>query len=125
TVLLTTIANQIKSGFNNGAWTGSGISSSAAAAVAKDSGNPHKTAIGYATAGAIGISTFAGEPVIPSSIVARYTLSADANLDGVVNALDFNALASHFGASDAYWFNGDYNYDGTVSTSDFAALAVN
>src|SRR5439155_22256996 len=50
----------------------------------------------------------------------------DANLDGVVNALDFNALASNFGAPGAkLWFEGDFNYNGTVNTQDFTALASN
>ena len=55
----------------------------------------------------------------------RYTYFGDSNLDGTVNALDFNALASNFGGSGKVWIEGDSNYDGTVSSLDFTALAAN
>ena len=55
----------------------------------------------------------------------KYTYAGDANLDGSVNSLDFNALATNFGTSDNLWFNGDFNYDGTVNSLDFNALATN
>jgi autotransporter-associated beta strand protein len=57
----------------------------------------------------------------------RDTYFGDANLDGVVNALDFNAVATNFGqnAGNQVWQNGDFNYDGTVSTQDFTMLAQN
>jgi len=43
----------------------------------------------------------------------------------VVNALDFNVLASNFGASNKLWSNADFNYDGMTNTLDFNALAMN
>ena len=43
---------------------------------------------------------------------------------GTVNTLDFNALATHFGASGAGVGGGDFNLDGTVDTSDFNSLAT-
>ena len=60
-------------------------------------------------------------------LTVRYTWFGDANLDGVVNALDFNALATNFGASvgSQVWQNGDFNYDGLVDTSDFMAMSQN
>jgi hypothetical protein len=105
-----TIRSWLLLGFANGAWNGQGICSSAAALVAADSSNPHKTALGY-WPGAMS--------------VIRYTFGGDANLDGVVNALDFNALASNFGAGAADWTAGDFNYDGKVDSLDFQSLAIN
>jgi hypothetical protein len=56
----------------------------------------------------------------------RYTWSGDANLDGKVNALDFNAVATNFGVgSSELWNQGDFNYDGVVNTADFTAMAAN
>lgn len=49
----------------------------------------------------------------------------DANLDGRVNALDFNALADHFGQDDTVWEQGDFNFDAKVNTLDFVMLADN
>jgi hypothetical protein len=55
----------------------------------------------------------------------RYTLSGDANLDGLVNGLDFNALASNFGLANRIWVQGDFNFDGQVNSMDFDSIAVN
>jgi hypothetical protein len=51
--------------------------------------------------------------------------SGDANLDGTVDTLDFNALAGHFGGNGEHWSHADFNYDGVVDTLDFNALAGN
>jgi hypothetical protein len=48
----------------------------------------------------------------------------DANGDGKVNALDFNALANGYGKSGNY-SQGDFNYSGAVDSSDFSILAAN
>ena len=82
--------------------------------------------MGYAEATALGISTFDGQGIDNTSIVIRYTWSGDVNLDGLVNALDFNALAINFGgATGRIWTQGDFNYDGATNTLDFNALASN
>ena len=61
-----------------------------------------------------------------TSLTIRYVYRGDINLDGTVNALDFNALASNFGSvSGQFWSNGDVNYDGAVNTLDFDAVAMN
>jgi hypothetical protein len=119
---IATIAAQVATGFNGGSWNGIGINSTAAANDAT-----HSTGLGYADASAIGVvgtGTVAGQSVDDTTVVVRYTLLGDANLDGVVNALDFNALASGFGSS-GVWSQGDSNYDGVVNTADFTAMAAN
>jgi hypothetical protein len=61
-----------------------------------------------------------------SNVTVGYTYYGDANVDGIVNALDFNAVASHFGAlSGKLWYEGDFNYDGRVNSLDFNAVAIN
>ena len=64
---------------------------------------------------------------VPSSQLTAFVPHAgDVNADGTVNALDFNAIASHFGmSSGAVWFDGDMNFDGKVNSSDFMILANN
>jgi hypothetical protein len=54
-----------------------------------------------------------------------FVYNGDSNLDGKVNMLDFNAVATNFAGSSKFWINGDFNYDGTVNTLDFNALASN
>ena len=58
------------------------------------------------------------------AVVVKYTLAGDANLDGVVNALDFNAVATNFGLA-GQWSSGDFDYNGVVGSSDFVAIAQN
>lgn len=121
---LATIRNQIKSG-SSAMWSGTGITSSIAASVAIDGSNIHKTALGYAEASELGLNNFAGLPIAGNAVVIRYTLAGDANLDGMVNAIDFNAVATKFGSAASNWTTGDFNYDGTINSLDFDLLAVN
>jgi hypothetical protein len=107
-----------------GNWNGPGINSSSAEA---DAASAHKTAIGYAEASLVGITTsFFGQAVDGTTELLRYTYLGDANLDGHVNALDFNAVASNFGSTPGKeGYQADFNYDGFTNTLDFDALASN
>jgi hypothetical protein len=122
---LDSIRTAIESGYAGGSWTGAGLTSSLAAAVAADGSNVHKTALGYAEASALGVTDFFGQDVDASAVLVRYTLVGDANLDGSVSLADFNALAANFGSTAQHWFDGDFNFDGSVNLSDFNLLAVN
>ena len=93
----TTLRNSLKGAYNGGAWTGQGLTSSNVTAVAADSTNPYKTALGYAEASTIGATMVGDQTLDSSSLLVRITLSGDSNLDGKVNALDFNAIATNFG----------------------------
>jgi len=116
---IATIATLINSGaYGSGTtvtWTGTGITSSAAAS------NPNY-GIGYADA---------ADPGNPAGLSAgqieiMYTLLGDANLDGKVNGTDFNLMATNFNQSvTAGWDKGDFNYDGKVNGNDFVLLAAN
>jgi hypothetical protein len=104
-----------------------GITSSAAAAAASSG---HPTEIGYAEASSLlGPSggTFDGLAVDGTAVLLRYTYAGDANMDGTVNALDFNAVASNYGRSSGTqsWINGDFDQNGTVDSNDFDLLAEN
>src|SRR5262249_51203119 len=50
--------------------------------------------------------------------LAGSLLDGDANFDGAVDTVDFNTLASNFGASVTRWSQTDFNFDGTVDTVD-------
>ena len=118
---LDTVRQQIKSGFAGGSWNGAGLTSSAAGA-----SGVHKTALGYAEASTVGLSsTFDGITTDSSTVIVRYTYAGDANLDKTINTSDFTQLAAHFNQSSSTWFNGDFNYDGTVNALDFNLLASN
>jgi hypothetical protein len=58
------------------------------------------------------------EPIDSTGLIAQLTLAGDANLDGVVDAVDLGNLALHWTSSDAFWFDGDFTYDGNVDVAD-------
>jgi hypothetical protein len=71
-----------------------------------------------------GVHDPANNALAGSSNEDFYFLTGDANADRAVNALDFNALASHYGSNGAGFSGGDFNLDGKVDSADFAALAA-
>jgi autotransporter-associated beta strand protein len=128
TANIQSVRSQIIAGYNGGAWNGPGIVSSIAAADAT-------RAIGYAQASEVlGPSggTFQGQTADGTSVLARFTISGDANLSGGVDFNDLVALAQNYGAdfvanptTDSWWFHGDFNYDGKVDFNDLVKLAQN
>jgi hypothetical protein len=113
---ITSIAAQIKSGYNGGHWNGTGIISS----TAQTEINGLLYGVGYADGKD---NVVAGLP--SGQIEVKLTLLGDANLDGLVNGSDFNILAANFNQSITGWDQGDFNYDGLVNASDFNELAAN
>jgi hypothetical protein len=105
-------------GFNGGAWTGTGIMSSTAAA------NPN-AAVAIASNVDLGVAMFMGQTVQPTDTLVRYTLKGDCDLNGAVNFDDLLRLAANYNASGTKWTTGDANYDGTTNFDDLLALAAN
>jgi hypothetical protein len=120
---LASIRGYLKTGYNNGLWTGTSangsiLSSSAAA-------NPNQTtAIGYVDS-ADGL--IAGQ--LANSIELKYVLYGDTGLQGStgnysVGFTDFTRLTQHYNTnSGATWDQGDFNYDGSVNFADFTLLS--
>jgi hypothetical protein len=124
---LDTIAALVTSGYAGGGWNGTGIVSSQAASNNAFPG-AHPTALGFGESSSIFSSfpaLFVGQDADSSSVLIRYTLAGDANLDGTVDTVDFSTLAANFGGPGKSWVNGDFNYDGSADTTDFNLLAAN
>jgi lysophospholipase L1-like esterase len=111
---ISTVKSLLASGYNGGAWNGTGIISSTAAQ------NGHYS-LGYAD-GADGVV-----PGLSSGqIEIKYALYGDILLQGNVNGADFAILAAHFAKNvTGGWEQGDLNGDGVVNGSDFSLLAAN
>jgi hypothetical protein len=123
---LTTIAAQIASGFGAGSWNGNGIRSSIASTDDPQTGNP-RTALGFSAApdyAGYASGQFSGQSIDATSVLIKFTLAGDANLDGEVDTVDFNTLSSNFGATGKIWSAGDFNYSGTIDTVDFNLLSA-
>ena len=110
-------AGKVRSGHAGGTWDGPGFLTS--------SGDATSHGLGYGLSGALGITTFMGHPVDTTTLLIRYTRYGDADLNGVVNLIDFNVLAARFGSSALFWHQGDFNYDEVVNLADFNLLAAN
>jgi hypothetical protein len=114
---ISSIAAALRSGYNNGGWNGSGIIST----TAQTPTDGLFYGLGYAD------SADTSNPAnLPSgTIEIRYTLLGDANLDGVVNGVDFGIVAANFNKGVSRWDQGDFNYDNVVNGIDFGELAAN
>ncbi|HUB26492.1 MAG TPA: hypothetical protein VL992_13780 [Tepidisphaeraceae bacterium] len=112
---ISKVQSYLSSGYNNGAWNGSGIVSSYVAA-ANSSGRNY--AVGYADgADAIVPGLSSGQiEILP-------TLLGDATLQGNVSFGDFQVLAEYFGRSGG-WDEGNFAYGGAVTFGDFQLLAA-
>ncbi|MDB5327283.1 MAG: pcp 1 [Phycisphaerales bacterium] len=109
-----------------GTWAGKGIGSRAAAA---DSTKKHALGSSEAAA-ALSLSgtttgTFAGETVDATTVLIRYTLYGDANLDATVNFNDFLTLQNNFGTVAIGFGRGNFNHDSTTDFNDFLVLQNN
>jgi len=132
----STVAAEIASGRNNnaqGLWTGTGITSSLAAA------NPTLTAVGMIYndngSGTPLKTSFEGQTVSDGDVLVKYTYDGDANLDGTVNGSDYTIIDNAYNVDQAYlaahpsgaapltgWQNGDFNYDGQINGDDYALI---
>ncbi len=56
--------------------------------------------------------------------ITATAMDGDANLDGVVNLLDLNAIATNYGRTSQNWLGGDFSGDGMVNMADFNLLAA-
>ena len=92
----------LASGYSGGAWNGTGIASTTAAA------HPGAGALGYADAseGVVVSGLSAGNTII------RYASYGDTLLRGTVDGLDYTALRNHFGATNATWSQGRFHLRG-------------
>ena len=66
-----------------------------------------------------------GQTVNASSVLLRYTLFGDTNLDGQVNFSDLVRLAQNYGGMGKSWPSGDFTGDSNVDFNDLVKLAQN
>ena len=105
----------LAAGCNGGLWNGTGIDSSFAAASSGVYG------VGLADANDPRVTGLAS-----GQVEVAYALEGDANMDGVVNGIDFSILATNFNQRVTQgWEDGDFDYTGVVNGTDFVLIANN
>ena len=70
------------------------------------------------------VTDISGTPMAADSTFNFTFYDGDANADNVINALDFNALASNFGKPSPTYSQGDFNFDGSINSQDFTLMAA-
>ncbi len=108
------ISAQIAYAFNGGAWDRAGITSSLA-------DGAH--GVGYAEASALASVPAIFGNVDSTSLLLRYTILGDADLNGRVDFSDLLKLAQNYESNGAYWYQGDFTYDSSVDFGDLLVLA--
>ncbi|MCX5683317.1 MAG: PEP-CTERM sorting domain-containing protein, partial [Planctomycetota bacterium] len=126
---LADVSDWIRQGYKNfaEAWSGNGITSSDAAL------DKTKVAIGYAENGNLGAKYGPGNPfngdltdVDNTTLLVKFTLQGDVDLNGIVNDDDVTILATYYGWANMPWWLGDVsNYDGVVNDDDITVMATN
>ncbi|HWB53606.1 MAG TPA: dockerin type I domain-containing protein [Tepidisphaeraceae bacterium] len=101
---LSTVKNLVSAAYDDGEWNKPGITSSTAA-------NSATYGVGYSSA------------VVGNAIVVKYARYGDINLDGVVNAVDFDLFKANENQTNPTWQDGDFNYDGKVTSDDLLRLS--
>jgi autotransporter-associated beta strand protein len=108
-----TVLAEIISGRNSGTWTGTGITSSTAAAAST------KFAIGYLDGNK---DALGGDIAKANQLIVEYTILGNATLSGTVGFNDLLAVASNFGKTGADWAHGNFNYAASSAAVGFSDL---
>ncbi len=118
---LAAVRAMLASGYAGGLWNGPGIHSSAAAADPDD-----LTAVGVldnTDPKVGGKTTFEGEPVDATAVLVKYTWGGDANLDGLIDANDYDVIDKNYlftpDPDNMGWWTGDFTYDGVIDANDY------
>jgi autotransporter-associated beta strand protein len=91
-----------------------------------DDGNGLPTYLAFAEAADLGITDFGGVAVDETSVLVKFTYVGDANLDGQVDALDYERVDLAIGNSGVFGTaQGDLNYDGSVDALDYEQIDLN
>jgi autotransporter-associated beta strand protein len=84
------------------------------------------TTLAISEAADLGITDFSGVAVDDTTVVAKYTYVGDANLDGQVDALDYERVDLAIGNSGVFGTaQGDLNGDGSVDALDYEQIDLN
>jgi hypothetical protein len=114
----------IVSGYNSGAWTGTGVMSTSAGAAG---GSTALALVRNSQLPFGSFTTFSGQLVSSYDILIKYTYTADADITGLVDDTDSTIITASYDptGSGMHWWLGDSNYDGVVDDADITFLGAN
>jgi autotransporter-associated beta strand protein len=117
--VVAAIVSALAQGYSGGTWTGTGITSSTAAASV---GGKPLLAVGYADG-----NVDVGTPAAPNQVLIKMTLAGDANLDGTVDFNDLDIVGRYYNTTGNDWSQGNFTYDpnGAVNFNDLDIIGQN
>jgi hypothetical protein len=84
------------------------------------------TYLAISEAADLGLSEFNGQTIDDTTVIAKFTYVGDGNLDGQVDALDYERIDLAIGNSGVFGTaQGDLNYDGNVDALDYEQVDLN
>ena len=84
------------------------------------------TYLAISEAADLGLSEFNGQTIDDTTVIAKFTYVGDANLDGQVDALDYERIDLAIGNTGVFGTaQGDLNYDGNVDALDYEQVDLN
>jgi autotransporter-associated beta strand protein len=84
------------------------------------------TTLAISEAADLGLTDFNGIAIDATTVIAKYTFVGDANLDGQVDALDYERIDLAIGNTGVFGTaQGDLNYDGNVDALDYEQVDLN
>ncbi len=122
--MLSQTTNQLKTGITvNLDWSGTGITSST---VPTDPDGNKSVGVILNDGGLYGDGTSAplwrGQSVTSTDVLVAYTYAGDADLNGLIDGIDYALTDNGFNSNLSGWFNGDFDYNGVVDGIDYALL---
>ncbi len=115
---LSTVSAELAQAYDGGPWDKPGLTSSVAAT------SSGETALGYAEASALGVTTFDGLTLGGNAVLVKYTLVGDTMLRGTVGLGDYDTVLSNYGNAEG-WIGGDFHYGGVVGIGDYDTMLSN
>lgn len=117
---IAAIKAYLKNGYAGGAWTGSPTASTGVitSAAARDNAL-HNTAVGY-----IDAADGSGLNPIANTILLKYAVAGDTDLNGIVGLSDYTAIVRNF-ETGTNWDQGVVTYGATVGLADYTAVVRN
>ena len=121
------ISGRTRAGLGEGLWTGTGITSSAAAAA--NAVESESRAVGYAENALLPLgpyTSYRGVPVDDTALLITFTRTGDANLDGWVNDEDVTILSATYNpvTPNPQWAQADFDYNGVIDDGDVTVMGV-
>ena len=84
------------------------------------------TYLAISEAADLGLTEFAGIAIDSTTVILKFTYVGDANLDGQVDALDYERIDLAIGNTGVFGTaQGDLNYDGNVDALDYEQIDLN